>query len=359
MTSRTELIDKGGLAEECVKSFISDSGTFTVRSLKLIHDGEEVTDVDVWVYGKSNSFSRYKQIIDIKNKKSPAVLERILWTKGLQSILKAESAVVATTNSKASVRSFAEDHNITLIDGVALQTIIKNYENKLDRFPDEYFDELLRSKSPAHNKLGELYISSKTFLLKNLDFDGCNAWLENCRSIMKGSLTSDDLGAYALRVLFLQISYFLIGLDYCLVSKVFDSEEHRKKYLQDGFFFGELGKKGIERIIDNGISIAKLAQPNSSISKSMIREAITHAGTAQNFDLLVEHFSKHEVRKELFSLARDFENLGFQTQLKSPNELSPDQKSLILLLSDVFEVKREAIMGFTPPKATEQLTMKI
>jgi len=157
--------------------------------------GETGTDVDLWLYARNSPLSRERVNVDIKNKKTPQALERIFWTKGLQTVLGLDSCVVATTDSRPDVRDFGLQHDVKVLDGKFLARLNKSTKSQQNRISEEEFLRELDDGS-----LGRLggdwrgrYDLSKSRLLHSLSFDGCNAWLEDI------DLLLSDIGAGAPR----------------------------------------------------------------------------------------------------------------------------------------------------------------
>src|SRR4051812_8673108 len=97
---------KGAQLEEVVRAYFAKQGFFAIRSLPLRFDGEDVTDIDVWVYARQSASVRVRVVVDVKNKKTPRALERILWTKGLQALTGADRSFVVTTDAGPHIVRF-------------------------------------------------------------------------------------------------------------------------------------------------------------------------------------------------------------------------------------------------------------
>src|SRR5665648_540774 len=116
MEKQTELL-KGELMEEKLRTYFLNNGYYVARGVKYNFEGNEITDIDLFLYGRVSSLSRIRTNVDIKNKKSPKAFERILWAKGLQELLDFDNCVVATTDKKDVLRKFGLKHNTIILDG--------------------------------------------------------------------------------------------------------------------------------------------------------------------------------------------------------------------------------------------------
>ena len=128
--------------EEKLRQYFLKNGYYVVRSIKYKHNTYDITDIDLLLYRKISSLSRERINVDIKNKKSPKAFERILWTKGLQSLLGFDRCVVATSDKNDQVRDFGNRHEVIVFDGHFLLKL--NY-NSEDRLSEEEFIELFSS----------------------------------------------------------------------------------------------------------------------------------------------------------------------------------------------------------------------
>ena len=104
----TKIIGKGSQMEETLRRYFLDMGYYVVRDVKYVFEGVDVTDVDLWLYQRPSLFKRLRLTVDVKNRRIPQALERLLWSKGLLSGLGLDGAIVATTDSREQVKQFAE-----------------------------------------------------------------------------------------------------------------------------------------------------------------------------------------------------------------------------------------------------------
>jgi hypothetical protein len=79
--------DKGYQLEELLRAYFLRAGFFVVRGVPFQHAGDDLTDIDLWLYERPTGSSRRRQIVDAKSKTKPKAVERLLWTKGLAQLL--------------------------------------------------------------------------------------------------------------------------------------------------------------------------------------------------------------------------------------------------------------------------------
>ena len=88
MTTNTEKTgQKGFRLEEVLRGYFLQAGYFVIRSVPFRIDGNDLTDIDLWLYERPTGSARRRQIVDAKSKSRPKTVERLLWTKGLAEAL--------------------------------------------------------------------------------------------------------------------------------------------------------------------------------------------------------------------------------------------------------------------------------
>jgi len=133
----SEQLLKGPAAEEALRNYFLSIGYFVVRSCKFRFNRFDVTDVDLWLYGRNSPLSRERVNVDIKNKKTPQALERIFWARGLQIVLDFDGCIVATNDLRPDVREFGLQHRVKVLDGRFLGRLTKSGRSHQDRINEE------------------------------------------------------------------------------------------------------------------------------------------------------------------------------------------------------------------------------
>ena len=117
---KASFTDKGGSAEEALAQYFRAAGFIAIRGLPFRHDGDDITDVDVWLYERGIGLERRRFIVDAKYKARPKIAERLLWTAGLRDALEVDGGFVAATGVRDTTRRLARRIGITIIDFQAL-----------------------------------------------------------------------------------------------------------------------------------------------------------------------------------------------------------------------------------------------
>ena len=120
---KKEAPKKGAALEEVLRLYFLKAGHFVVRGVPFAFDGNDLTDVDLWMYERPTGASRRISAVDAKSKQKPRAVERVLWTKGLVAALGLDGAYVATTDQRPFLRELASKLSLSVIDGADLKRI--------------------------------------------------------------------------------------------------------------------------------------------------------------------------------------------------------------------------------------------
>ncbi|OFK02367.1 hypothetical protein HMPREF2880_02540 [Neisseria sp. HMSC067G11] len=332
---------KGMKAEELLRYYFLKSGYFVVRGVPYQYDGFDITDIDLFLYGRTSAFSREKIIVDIKNKKTPQALERIFWTKGLQQALGVDKAIVATTENRLSIVKYGKEQNVVVLNKDFLRRIDKyESEYKNNRLTDEEFYNLINSYSLQRldgDWKGKIRTAKKLIPL-GMSFDHINHWLETARFFAEQSITNIQYAEISLRCLYLICSFISIGIDYKMLDVSFSERSEKLKYLDEGFRYGSYGSAGINKIIQTSIKLVD-SIPNGAGIANQIREHLETGFNDDKFGILSDYFSRIDVSKNLFHLARTFEQLAM-SKIFVHHSSNIDVKSMLFLLLDFWGISR-------------------
>jgi hypothetical protein len=329
---------KGEKMEELLRYYFINLGYYVVRGIKYNYQGFEITDIDLFLYGRSSSLTRQRINIDIKNKKSPQAFERILWANGLKKLLGLDSCIVATTDHREIIHSYGKLHNTVILDGVFLSKLRTSY-NIDDRFTEE---EILRQltqfksfKTFNNKDWRYVYEQSKSRLLTELDFSGFNSTLQNIHYFVEKILVNQQSKEVACRMVYILVSHLLIIIDFILKDIAFLDQPVREAKLSEGFRFGNLGREGIESTVNLAVRISGYK------SVSSLLKQFDNLPT----DILKEFFAKNDIAKNSFSWAKEFEVLGFKKSFSNPNLLKLELKSVISILLDYLQIERKTFFS--------------
>jgi hypothetical protein len=341
----TEQPLKGSAAEEALRNYFLSLGYFVVRGCKFRYGRFDVTDVDLFLYGRSSALHRERINVDIKNKKTPQALERALWAKGLQVMLGLDACVVATTDSRPDVRAFGLEHGVTVLDGSFLSRLVKSGRSQQARIAEEELVQQLEKES-----LGKLggdwrgrYELGKSRLLDSLSFDGTNAWLNDVGYFAEQAVQAAESSSASWRMLYMSLACFLISVDFILRDHVAADHDQRRQLLEDGFRYGSAGRAYTEKVgrLAAALAVGVVAHPGVG---DEVQRALADQAESVRADILAEHLARSGTPSLMFELAREFESATFHPTLPSPATLSASAKGLLGVISDFHGVDRKRVL---------------
>lgn len=330
-------MSKGDQMEELLRNYFLDLGYFVIRGAKYKYENNDITDVDLFLYGRASSITRHRINVDIKNKKTPQAFERVLWANGLKQLLMFDKCIVATTDKRQVVHNFGKKHSTTILDGNFLSRIKSNtYPN---RYSEEEILDLFSKYSGLNFNLNvkdwkSIVEASKSSLLSELDFSSFNLNLLRAKYFIITMLSDVNKKEDANRALYIIISHLLITMDYILKDIVFLESSERERALDEGLKYGNLGKEGVDKVISMAVKISG-DKSIKNISKSMESFPI---------DILKEFFIKNDNNKNLFIWAKKFESLAYEKNFVSITKIADSSlQGFIYLLLDCFNIDRKSL----------------
>jgi hypothetical protein len=335
---------KGFAAEEALRSYFRSTGHFVVRGIPLVYRKYDVTDVDLWLYVKASTLATERTCVDVKRRRTPQAMERVLWTKGLKEVLGVERAIVVTSDNRAETREFGDAHGVGILQGEFLKRVIDAYPPS-DRLTEEELLSLLKTPCVIDASLDwrAWYRRAKSTLLSRLNFDGCNSFLLRAKLLLDEYCATGGSEAPT-RLLYVVIAYLLICVDRTSRSCVSLDVAARASILTDGFRYGEAGHQRTEEVVQMALQLLADAGKTDLFSGESLRDEFDRQVSEYRADILGEYFSKSDVLKNLFHLAGSFEMLAYSKPFKQPNEIPNEQKALVGLICDFVGQDRKAIL---------------
>jgi len=333
---------KGERLEEQLRMYFLSLGYFVARGVPYRFQSDDISDLDLFLYSRLSPLARQRINVDAKNRAKPQAAERIVWAKGIASLLEFDQCIVATTDKRSSMYDFGKLHNVSILDGVFLARLPSNsrvVEGFTERIVEEdLLKELARFKS--YRSFGNrdwrfVYKNAQARLTTEMDYSGLNATLIELLYFLEKVLSDMEKRSVALRMLYLLTSYFLIIADFILKDIAFLEQQRKEKNLIDGLNFGNLGGFGVDQILD---MTRKLSGGNISVAK--IRSSLEFPKSM----ILREFLARTETSNMAFSWAREFEALAFQRVLKAPADIDPRLKGVLGTVCDYASVERKLLL---------------
>lgn len=341
---------KGAGLEEVARSYFQRQGYFALRSVPYRFDGEDVTDIDVWLYGRQAASGRVRVVVDAKDKRSPKSLERILWTKGIQATTGADRAIVVTTDSNPRVVRFARENRVSIVTKSFLETFAGSERGRDDRLSLEAFSDLVRqnkSQKEDDDWLG-LVESTKASLLSNPGFPAFNQAMAAFRIFAHKIETRPLYREQALRCLFLVAGVACAALDMALERVLFDDERARASAIENGIVFGDVGDARTQRNIQNVLGLVAATMEHGRALAAQIQTALDQQFEQIRSDIISEYFAKDSHQFALFPTARELEEKAHMRLGGDLNSLTLEAKGVLGVFSDFCGVKRSLIFKSLP-----------
>lgn len=335
---------KGADMEELLRVYFLSAGYYVSRGVLFNYEGFDVTDIDLWLYGRTSSVSREVAIVDIKNKKTPQAIERIFWVKGLQQAVGADNALVATTDKRSEVQDFGKEQGVVVLDGHFIARLMKSVNTNQFRLSEEELDIEIGKYGLGKIDGGwkERLTDSKSLLARGLNFDNCNLWLENGRYFAEQVLVNGANRELAYRLCFLVCSYVALSVDYMLREFAFSEEQDKEGKLNSGFRYGNRGLRGTTSIVNASLGLVTQFADNGASISNQVRANFEEELSKVPTNILSEYFSKSDVGKNLFDISRDLEGLAMARSFLSHSTSGLEVRGFIGCLLDFWDLDRQA-----------------
>lgn len=339
---RQQTTNKGHKMEELLRNYFLKAGYYVIRGVPFVYEGFNITDIDLWLYGRASSVSREITIVDSKNKKTPQAIERIFWVQGLKQATKATNAVVATTDKRPEVKDFGKDLGVLVLDGFFLAKLAKPGEPTALRLDEEEFVSKITDYSLGKldgDWKGRIFLC-KSLLSLGLSFDNCNEWLSHAKFFAEQAITKPTQKETAMRCLYLICSFIAIAVDYSLKELSFLEQNEKITTIKDGFTYGSKGSSGMKKILSVAMGLVEQHAVNGASISRQVRSSVEHQLSSLNTAILGEYFAKIDVAKTLFAVAKELESLSMQRVFSSHESASVETRAMLSCLLDYWGVDR-------------------
>ncbi|MEA9393485.1 hypothetical protein SJI19_23640 [Acerihabitans sp. TG2] len=343
-----EKLSKGYASEEMLRNYFIGMGYYVVRGSKFTFNKFDVTDIDLFLYGKASPLNRERINVDIKNKRTPQAIERIFWAKGLQSVLNLDGCIVVTSENRPDVREFGLKHHVHVLDGKFLAKLFKSEKSQLKRITEEDLNQSFEKFS--NGKIGGDWKGriekNKSRLLDSLNFDSCNLLIKELSYFFDCAISlskqSPELPT-VWRAIYTLLSYLLISLDFILSEHLTSEQEQRRQLLVTGFRYGNSGKFFTERVGKMASALAGSFITQPGISETIEGELKLQSETIKA-EILADYFSKTNVSNYIFDCARELDSLAYNVDSIAPTAISTAAQAVLGVLCDFLGFDRKLII---------------
>lgn len=344
-------VTKGALLEELVRAYFARQGFFVLRSVPYRFDGEDVTDIDVWIYSRQAASARIRAIVDIKNKRSPKAFERILWVKGIQSALNCDRAIIATTDANPKVARFAQSQQIQVLSKGFLERLEKKLSRD-DRLTLEEFAVAVQ-KYPAHKQDGDwlrIIGEAKSAVACMGGFPAFNRAMFAFRFFGERAEVRLQHRDVALRCALQAASLACIALDAGLERTVFEDGDRRFASVIEGINYGDDGDGRVLASVKSALSVLTEGLPNGRTIAAQAQQHLEQELAALRADIVAEHFAREHNAQHLFAVAKELDEAAHARAWNS-SELSLEARSVLGVFADFVGIKRTVL-----PIASQQVS---
>lgn len=335
---------KGARAEEAIRNVFRHAGYYVVRALPYTFQGRDVTDVDVWLYGKTG-VSRERINVDIKNKKTPQAIERFFWALGVMQVLRLERCIVVTTERNPAVVEFGRRSNVAVIDGQYLQEA--QAKPDANRLSEEEFLAAIRQDDAEElgKKLHGRYLAAKARLLTQMTFDGCNLHMVEAEKCLEDLVAYPGVRKSVRRVLYAVLSHMAITVDYLAAKMEFTDPDRRRQAIETGLRYGNAGRYRLEefsRILEACKNPDR--QEDNEVISRIVNTLKSEAGDLRA-DMVAEYMTNQLAGAGLFELAVQLESHAFAIECPPIADLPTELKSFVMMLADFYGMERTKVMA--------------
>lgn len=337
---------KGSSAEEAMRIAFLSKNYFVVRDVPFSYGQFDVTDIDLWLYGTAGVF-RERISVDIKNKKTPQAIERIMWALGVRQALGLSKCIVVTTEKRSEIVDFGRKQGVLVIDGEYLKFAVQSGQPS-DRISEEQFLNAIKPPNAGElsKHLCERYITAKERLLTGMHYDGANSHLLAVTDCFQDLSAYPGARASVRRVLYAIASYLLVTLDWMISRNEFQTEDAREKQLEDGLKYGTAGRSRISGFV------RLLEQCKSGSDQDVftvidsIAAKVERGAESVRADVIAEYITRTLGNDTLVPLAKQFEAEAFKPTVCSFANLNADMKATLLMLVDFCDMERKDALAW-------------
>ncbi len=338
--------EKGYRLEELLRAYFLRAGFFVVRGVPFMHAGDDLTDIDIWLYERPTGSSRRRQIVDAKSKTKPKAVERLLWTKGLAELLDVDGAWVATTDARPMLRNISKKLGVSVLDGSDIRRV---GDSDKVVYPDRFTEEELIAQITAIDKarrnkeFQQQYHDIKHSLIDNFGAGTINRALDTFAFFSSAALTAHPNtgpSEAALRLAYFAASVAAIGLDFVNAEVSFRSADERHRALVNAIRYGSVDETSGSERLRLAIGLIEKYAPSGDATARSIDRAVKHDLAEIPAEIIAEHVVKHAKPGDLFQIARRLEHAAFLRTIIPFDTLGIEEKAFVAVLLDFAGIER-------------------
>lgn len=350
--------DKGGIAEEALAAHFRRVGFFALRGLPFRHDGEDVTDVDVWLYEFGAGEERRRFIVDAKNKAKPKLVGRLFWTAGARDALRVDGAYVASSSIRDATRRLARRLNLDIVD---LQLIPLDDPAILQRLTREELGKLVadadrtREGKKWRNNINDTLAA----VLSSFGGGSANTALRSAGFFADQAVATSPgspLQQLACRLFYLSVATAAVGYDYVVADAAYQAPDRHRQEVEDIIRYGA-DYSETKRQLHVAEQLVRQYLRDGSVLANQLHEKIATDNEAFPADVIAEVVMKMSPTGELVTAAKDLELAAHLRELPAYSSLNAEARSICAAVMDFLDFDRADVAqaldaGARPAKAS-------
>lgn len=351
--------DKGGIAEEALAAHFRHAGFFALRGVPFRHDGEDVTDIDVWMYELGAGEERRRFIVDSKNKVKPKLVERLFWTAGARDALRVDGAYVASSSIRDATRSLARRLHLYVVD---LQLIAMDDPALTQRLTREELGKQVtdadrtREGKKWRNNINDALAA----VLSNFGGGSANTALRSAGFFAEQAMATSpgsSLHQLSCRLFYLSVAAASIGYDYVVANAAYQVLDRQRQEVEDIVRYGA-DYAETKRQLQVAEQLVRQYLADGSVQANLLHEKIARENEEFPADVIAEVVMKMSPTGELFTAAKDLEMAAHLRVLPAYSSLTPEARSICGAVMDFVRFDRvdvaEALNEAAAAASTQQ-----
>lgn len=337
---------KGASLEELVRAYFARQGFFALRGVSYRFDEEEITDIDVWLYGRQTASVRTRTVVDVKDKRSPKAFERVLWTRGLQLAIGADRAVVATTETSPKVVAFAQQQKVALLSKGFLERLSKNLDTA-GRLSTEDLNTSVNLYS-SHKQDGDwirVLSNAKSAVVSLSGFPAFNKVISSFRFFAERTETRPHHREQAIRCAYLCAALACIALDSALERSQYEDSGTKYQNIMTGVTYGDSGDGRVQSSISRVLRVIAGGMENGKVIARQAEDSFEAIFKEVRADIIAEYFVREQNSSYLFSVAKELDAAAFAIKLPVGATLTIEARSIVGIFSDFVGTNRRSLIG--------------
>ncbi len=339
-------LDKGGSAEEALRHYFLSMGSFVIRGVPFREGSETISDVDLWVYTRVSAYSRQISIVDVKNKKRSRAFERILWAKGLQAAVKADEAIVATSDGRDILTPFASRIGVRVLTLQPFRAIFQKFSDDRTRLTNE---EMFQSWRNCRLRSGETVLTRiedcLSYIGAGIGFAALNNFIDEAVSLFflasENAIESEN---------YIRAAYFISSLsalsaDYLGRELAFAESEARRERFHQGLLYGSTSADYGQKLFDFSEAAVNEFLDPSGASSSALRKGMEEKLSKLPVRGLADFFTRPSAGREMLDGAIMLESAAFSRVFTHASDLRPEAKAILGAIFDYGGLPRRLFLG--------------